>query len=67
VNIELLSFHYNTGYMNVPQCYVISVLPVLCVFLSTKHNYRFRNFWVSVVTIAHFGQNGVMFCRNLEF
>ena len=45
-----------------PQCYVIHALPVLCIFLSTEHNYGFRNFWASIVTNAHYEWNDVMLC-----
>ena len=28
-------FHYNSGYTNTPQCYVIRTLPVLYVYMLT--------------------------------
>jgi hypothetical protein len=32
--VNLLLFHDNNGFVNAPQCYVISKLPVLFVFVS---------------------------------
>ena len=38
--ILFLRFHYNNGYVNAPQCYVMRTLPVLFIM---QMNYKLRN------------------------
>jgi len=51
-------FHYNNGYANVPQCYVMHTLPVLLHFafhnLSWLKPKRVKKYWMLMVCLCTF-------------